>query len=53
MLMIEKKSNGKYYLLSEGGYILHSESTLQLMWEYVKEQFAGTYSKGEITVKEA
>ena len=38
--MTIKKINGKFYLLSDEGYILHSENTLDNMWKWCNEYFA-------------
>ena len=47
-MTIEQKSNGNYYLLTADGFILHSEKTLEKMWEFVKAEFAYSYSIGAI-----
>lgn len=36
--------NGKYYLLTQEGYIIHSENTLPEMIEYCKSYFAREYA---------
>lgn len=47
-MTIVQKSNGKYYLLTAQGFILHSENTLEKMREFVKAEFANSYSRGLI-----
>ena len=46
--MTIKKINGKFYLLSDEGYILHSENTLDNMWKWCNENFAYSVSIGKI-----
>ena len=46
--MTIKKMNGKFYLLSDEGYILHSENTLENMWNWCNEYFAYSVSIGKI-----
>ena len=46
--MTIKKINGKFYLLSDEGYILHSENTLDNMWKWCAENFAYSLSIGKI-----
>ena len=46
--MAIKKINGKFYLLSDEGYILHSENTLDNMWKWCNEYFAYSVSIGKI-----
>ena len=46
--MTIKKINGKFYLLSDEGYILHSENTLDNMWNWCNENFAYSVSIGKI-----
>lgn len=46
--MTIKQINGKFYLLSDDGYILHSENTLQSMHNWCNEYFAYSVSIGKI-----
>ena len=46
--MTIKKMNGKFYLLSDEGYILHSENILENMWKWCNENFAYSVSIGKI-----
>lgn len=46
--MTIKGINGKFYLLSDEGYILHSENTLDNMRKWCNEYFAYSVSIGKI-----
>lgn len=39
------KGNGKYILLSDDGYILHTETSAEAMKEYTKKNLAGSLDK--------
>lgn len=52
-MYITHNSNGRYYLLTVSGCILHSENTIKSMIEWCKNNFAGSYAAGLITIKEA
>lgn len=43
-----RKINGKHYLMTAEGYILHSENSLDDLWDYCKENFAATYAANQI-----
>lgn len=51
-MTISRLSNGKFYLFSDDGSILHSEKDLETMYKWCAEYFLGSLAHGKIIYKE-